>query len=79
MLSILVGVCFMKLVLQVSTNVCILCNKILFSTVEFFSFFEPPEKTQLFVDAKSIHPGHSQLFNFKRQVNADEKHTWEGI
>lgn len=69
----------MKLVLQVSTNVCILCNKILFSTVEFFSFFEPHEKTQLFVDAKSIHPGHSQLFNFKRQVNADEKHTWEGI
>lgn len=61
------GVCFIKPVLQGNINICILYNKIPFSTVVFFSFLTVRHlKKQLFVDAKSIHPGHSQLFNFKR-------------
>ena len=32
------GVCFIKPVLQGNINICILCNKIPFSTVVFFSF-----------------------------------------
>lgn len=37
------------------------------------------KKTQLSVDAKSTHPGHSQLFKDKRQVNTGEEHSWECI
>lgn len=82
MLCILGWVCFIKLILHKSIRVFACCViRYLFSQWHIFlPSDEPPEKkSQLSVDAKSTHSGHSQLFKAKRLVNSGEKHSWECI
>lgn len=74
-------VCFIKLVLPVNTNICLLCNKNTFSTVVFFSFHPMSHlrklsfllMPKLFIQVLPAPPLP------KRQVNSGEKHAWEYI
>ena len=61
-------VCFTKPVLLVNTNICILCNRVPFSTLVFFSFLEMShlKKLSFLLMSDLSIQGHAQLFNFKR-------------
>lgn len=74
------GVFYQTCSTQVNTSFCMLCNQIPFSV----GYFSPIrwatwKKSQPSVNAKSTHPGHSQLFKVKKLVNSGGKHLWEYI
>lgn len=75
------GVFYQTCSTQVNTSFCMLCNQIPFFTVGYFSpiWWATWKKSQLSVDAKPTHSGHSQLFKVKRPVNSGDKHSWECI